>query len=301
LADDTVELARARSRAQADQMLVERSRIAVRSVLLIVPLFALADVYVNPQHLRPLFLQKLAHVTVAVLSLVLLRRHPVRSWAAPITLFNMAVALFLTVTTSMIVGDDMTVPLLGVVLVAISAAALPWGLTEHLLVLAIAITATVFNLFVVSREFPAEHTYRAVAIVTVWVLSVYLCWELERRRFAEAKESIERERAQAALRRRFDFEQLITGISARFINLAPDEIDRGIGAALRAIAEFAGIDRSYVFLLSEDRKSMSLTHWWVPEGSDPPVADFRALPLERYPWLLERLRRGDVVHVSSPE
>ena len=43
-------------------------------------------------------------------------------------------------------------------------------------------------------------------------------------------------------------ETLITALSTNFINLAPGEIDRGINEALQAVGEFAGVDRSYLFL-----------------------------------------------------
>lgn len=299
MAEDIADLARERCKAQADRLIVERARIAVRVSLLLLPLFALADVWVNPHHLLPLWLQKFAHASVASLSLFLLHRNPRRAWAAPIVLLNMGVAIYLTLATSMIVGDDMTVPLFSVILVALSAGGMPWSLTEHFVALGICVSATVLNFVFVSGEFPARHAYRGVAIAAVWILSIYLSWDLARRRLAEARESLDRERAEAALRRRFDFEKLITGISARFINLAPDEIDRGIGAALRTIGEFNGIDRSYVFLLSPDRTSMSLTHWWVPDGGSVPVDDFRDLPLDHYAWLMERLHSGEVVHIGS--
>jgi len=51
---------------------------------------------------------------------------------------------------------------------------------------------------------------------------------------------------------RLGFERLVAALSAEFINLSVDEIDAGIECALAKIGAFAGVDRSYVFLFSED-------------------------------------------------
>jgi diguanylate cyclase (GGDEF)-like protein/PAS domain S-box-containing protein len=57
-----------------------------------------------------------------------------------------------------------------------------------------------------------------------------------------------RKQAEQALDERLRFERLITSISARFINLAPDEIEAAIGESLNAIGEFTGMDSSFVYL-----------------------------------------------------
>ncbi len=67
-----------------------------------------------------------------------------------------------------------------------------------------------------------------------------------------------------ALKRRLQFEDLVASISAKFINLRPSEIDRGLQDALQQIAEFARADRSYVFQLVDGERVV--THQWLREG-----------------------------------
>src|SRR5215510_9590484 len=62
------------------------------------------------------------------------------------------------------------------------------------------------------------------------------------------KEIVERKQVEEALRYRVKMETLITALSTSFINLARGEIDRAINDALQAVGEFAGVDRSYLFL-----------------------------------------------------
>jgi len=64
----------------------------------------------------------------------------------------------------------------------------------------------------------------------------------------------DRKRTEKELRHRYEFENLITTISTRFIHIETDKIDREITRVLKKIGEFAGIDRSYVFLFHDDRK-----------------------------------------------
>lgn len=70
-----------------------------------------------------------------------------------------------------------------------------------------------------------------------------------------------------ALERRLEFEDLVASISASFINLKTSEIDHGINDALRRIAEFAGADRSYVYLFTPSGSTN--THLWRREGVPP--------------------------------
>ena len=80
------------------------------------------------------------------------------------------------------------------------------------------------------------------------------------------RESIGLKLAEEALQRRLRTEKLITGISTSFIKLTRDQIDTGINRALREIGEFTGIDRSYLFLFSEDGTKTDNTHEWCAKG-----------------------------------
>lgn len=109
----------------------------------------------------------------------------------------------------------------------------------------------------------------------------------------------DRKKIEEALEKRLAFERLITGISTEFINLAPDEIDAGIQGALQSIGEFAHVDRSSVFLISSDGATMDKTHEWCAAGIESFIADLKGIPLETFPWLIEQLKRLEVVHVPS--
>ncbi len=107
----------------------------------------------------------------------------------------------------------------------------------------------------------------------------------------------ERKAAEEALGQLLAFEGLITSISTAFINLAPDEIDRGINDALGALGALAEVDRSYVFLLSGDQVRMSNTHEWCAAGIKPEIDHLQDLRTDTFNWCNTRLLRGEVVHI----
>ena len=109
----------------------------------------------------------------------------------------------------------------------------------------------------------------------------------------------ERKRAEEALKYRIEFKQLITDISSDFINLRSDEIDQGILNALEAIGKFAGVDRTHVFLLSEDGHTLSNTHEWCREGIEPRKPELQEIDLSTMPWAFERLSRFENISITS--
>lgn len=100
-----------------------------------------------------------------------------------------------------------------------------------------------------------------------------------------------RSNVEAALKHRIEFENLITNISTHFININPLKVDEDIQTALTAIGRFANVDRSYVFLFSENGLWMDNTHEWCAEGVEPQIDILKSIPTAVFPWLFQRLSR----------
>lgn len=110
----------------------------------------------------------------------------------------------------------------------------------------------------------------------------------------------ERKLAEASLQRQVAFENIVTGISTKFINLTPEEVDQGIRDALQMLGEFAGVDRSYVFLFSGDRTTMSCAHEWCAGEVAPQMEWMQNMPVDALPWLSRQLLNLEMLYVSSP-
>ncbi|MGD9899814.1 MAG: GAF domain-containing protein, partial [Calditrichaceae bacterium] len=95
------------------------------------------------------------------------------------------------------------------------------------------------------------------------------------------------------------FEKLITSIATRFINLPPEKIDAAIEDSLKEIGEYARIDRSYVFLFSDDGQYMDNTHEWCAEGIKPEIGNLKKLPVENYKWWIRRLKKFQHIHIPD--
>jgi len=121
-----------------------------------------------------------------------------------------------------------------------------------------------------------------------------------RQRIVELEASVsERKQVEAALQYRVEFERLITTISTNFINLAPGEIDSAITHVLQAIGEFAGVDRSYIFLFSDDGTKMDNTYEWCAQGMEPRIQKLKGLSVDDLPWALEEIKTGETIHIPS--
>ena len=97
---------------------------------------------------------------------------------------------------------------------------------------------------------------------------------------------------------RLRFETLLAELSARFINLPADQIDRDIEDAQRRICEFLDLDRSTLWQVSEgDQGTLLLTNIHQPQEipSPPPRMNAR----EFFPWTSQKVLEGETVAIAK--
>ncbi|HSO71809.1 MAG TPA: sigma 54-interacting transcriptional regulator, partial [Thermodesulfobacteriota bacterium] len=108
--------------------------------------------------------------------------------------------------------------------------------------------------------------------------------------------ALERRRGQLELEERLQFERFISDFSARFVNIAAEEVGGEITAWLKRITEFFQVDRTTLGLFSEDGALLGTNFEYHPEGVEPaPVS----LSWEQAPWYLRQLIRGDSVVIEK--
>jgi PAS domain S-box-containing protein len=107
-----------------------------------------------------------------------------------------------------------------------------------------------------------------------------------------------RRQTEKTLRLRYEFEEIITNISLKFINLLPDQIDEGIDQTLVRIGEFMKVDRSYIFQFSDDGEKMSNTHEWCSNGVTSHKHRLQELQAESFPWFAQKMRNRETVFVN---
>ncbi|HYD49292.1 MAG TPA: response regulator, partial [Terriglobales bacterium] len=105
--------------------------------------------------------------------------------------------------------------------------------------------------------------------------------------------------AHQALAHRLGLERLLCSISTRLISLAPAAIDDEIRAALGAIGKFCGVQRGYVFAVDGAAGTATNTHEWSAEGVPPHRELLTDVPTSGFRWWMERLQRGETIHVAD--
>ena len=102
------------------------------------------------------------------------------------------------------------------------------------------------------------------------------------------REIEQRKQTEATLKERLQFERLLFDLSARFINITPDQVDLEIQSSLRRILEFFSVDRCGLIRVSPNDNSFRITH--VAYDSDiPPVPENTDLSLNLFPWVYEKI------------
>ncbi|MGZ3428614.1 MAG: GAF domain-containing protein, partial [Polyangia bacterium] len=106
-------------------------------------------------------------------------------------------------------------------------------------------------------------------------------------------------RAEQELAQRLAVSELISELSASFIDLAASEIDGGIERAMRVIGERLQIDGTHVGLLNEARDFWRLTHQWVRDGFRSSIDEFQAMPVLGLAWAGPQVLGGNALVIDS--
>ncbi len=109
----------------------------------------------------------------------------------------------------------------------------------------------------------------------------------------------ERQLVESELHQQLEFEQLLASISTRFLNLTSAKFSEGIDFALQAISELTKVDTSYIFSLSEDQTSFSMTHEWMVQGKERQIQNAQNIPVKMFPWSIARIQNNETICVPN--
>ena len=111
----------------------------------------------------------------------------------------------------------------------------------------------------------------------------------------------DRKRAENALKERLHFEELLSTLSARFVNLPAHQVDAEIEKALQQLLEFFPVDRCGLLRIIPDKNIWQVTHA-ASVAEVPPVPVGTKLPRSIYPWVYDTLvRHHQVVYLPKIE
>ncbi|WP_372964831.1 diguanylate cyclase [Marinobacter sp.] len=99
------------------------------------------------------------------------------------------------------------------------------------------------------------------------------------------------------------FQNLIARLSAEFINLGFGTINEGIDDLLQSIGQFFGVDRAYIYTLSDDYSGMTNTHEWCTDKTLAVKDDRQDVRIDGCGWWRKQISamvdRNQVVFVEN--
>lgn len=111
------------------------------------------------------------------------------------------------------------------------------------------------------------------------------------------RDTSEREAALEELRQHLKLEQLLSELSAKFINLAPSQVDEEIVSGLQVLVEALDNDRAHLGQVDSVTGDIVITHAWSRPGFSPFEQRILAGSL---PWLEARIRNGETSVAERP-
>lgn len=109
----------------------------------------------------------------------------------------------------------------------------------------------------------------------------------------------ERKEAAQKLCSQFKIEQAVADISSNFINSDIEDISEAINYALEKIGKSFGIDRSYIFEIDKQKRSMSNTYEWCAKGIEAQKENLQDLPSNNFSWWMEKLQKDDFISIPD--
>jgi DNA-binding CsgD family transcriptional regulator len=102
-----------------------------------------------------------------------------------------------------------------------------------------------------------------------------------------------------ALSHRLKIEERLGKIAANLIQTPTDEIGESIDHVLKEIGEWIQADRCYLFYIDNNAHCMSNTHEWCAEGISTQRDFLQNLPLQMFPWVIQKLQSNTVINVPN--
>jgi transcriptional regulator with GAF, ATPase, and Fis domain len=100
------------------------------------------------------------------------------------------------------------------------------------------------------------------------------------------------------LEERIRFEELLCDLSATFVNLPADAVDKEIEQGLELVMKFLGADRGILLQFSGDEKTLNVTHSYMAPGVKP-LSYSSVGPKEHLFWYEQTLQHGEIVALQN--
>jgi len=115
--------------------------------------------------------------------------------------------------------------------------------------------------------------------------------------FGTHQDITQRKNAENALQKRVELEELVVHLSSRLLAATEENISTVLDEVLERVGTFAGVDRSYLFMVHAGGSSMSNSNEWCAPGIEAQMDQLQDLPVDVAPEWLAEMRRNRIVHI----
>jgi len=96
-----------------------------------------------------------------------------------------------------------------------------------------------------------------------------------------------------------NFQKLISEISFDFVSISQENLAKKANNMLEKMGCFFQVDRTYIFLINQQRGTMTYSHEWCNEGITPETTIIQDVPLTVFPWWMEQLNANKLVYIED--
>lgn len=89
-----------------------------------------------------------------------------------------------------------------------------------------------------------------------------------------------------------DLQRVLMELATRFVNAPVEQSQQAIDEAIETVGQYTHVDRTYVFMLDEEKDSASNTHEWCAPGVESMMEHLQNIPNATAPEFLETHRQG---------
>ena len=111
----------------------------------------------------------------------------------------------------------------------------------------------------------------------------------------------QRKAEQEELKMHLMFEQIVSKISSRFLNMPDDQIDMGIEQTLQEVSEFIDARRGAMYMITDKGKSLSITHEWSYDPAFSQIETVQNLPVEMFSHSAATLQKMEDIIINTPD
>ncbi len=117
--------------------------------------------------------------------------------------------------------------------------------------------------------------------------------------YAAARDITNRKEQRAKLEFQYKFQKTLAEISSCLLEIDFSNIDRKLNESLHKMGIFFEVDRSYIFLFSDENRLMSNTHEWCRDSIESQKDNLQNIASEIFPWWMKKLLNNEHINIKN--